>query len=406
MSVPGGHKVCGIMGRMENPNLDETLPNRINEDSDATKKIDLGATLPIQIEPEPGFDATIPPPPDIPGEIPQPEAQQPAVRGLRFPSIKLVSILGLIGLVFIGAVSALAGYRSGIQDRLDAESTQVAVRVQEQFELGVTDLANKDYYRARQRFEYVVQLDPGYPGVTEQLAKALMELNTTATPTLVPSPTLTPTPDLRGVQEMLTQAQQALANSDWNAVIDTALNLRKADPNFQAVQVDDLLYAALLNRGKDRILKNGDLEGGIYDLTLAERFGPIDSESAALKNFSQLYITGATFWELDWGQAVYYFGQVAPATPNLRDGSGYTATDRYRIALINFGDHLANSKQWCDAMKQYELALGMGAGDQQIQATFASAAQKCTGVSPEATAEAPPAATEEVPVSTEAPPTP
>ena len=54
--------------------------------------------------------------------------------------------------------------------------------------------------------------------------------------------------------------------------------MRKYDPNYNTSLVDGMYYFALRNYGYDLITKQGNLEGGIYQLTLAERFGPLDRE--------------------------------------------------------------------------------------------------------------------------------
>jgi hypothetical protein len=43
-------------------------------------------------------------------------------------------------------------------------------------------------------------------------------------------------------------------------------------------------------------------------------------------------VIGASFWLVDWEKAAYYFGQVAPSLPNMRDYSNITAIERYREA--------------------------------------------------------------------------
>jgi tetratricopeptide (TPR) repeat protein len=285
-------------------------------------------------------------------------------------------MLGLLVLFLIAAISAFSGYQSGIDMRQNAESTQLVVHIQEQYALGIQEMEQGVYYRARQRFEYVIQLDPNYPGVTENLALVLLELNTTATPTLVPTPTITPTPDTRGIEELYDQGQQHLANSEWTESMDALLMVRKTDPEYHAVEIDGMLYLALRNRGMDKISKEADLEGGIYDLTLAEQFGPLDTEAQGFLNWASLYITGASFWEIDWGQAVYYLSQVAPHLPSLRDGSGWTALERYRFALIEFGFVLANQKEWCQAQDQLAAALSI-APDEKAQEAWAIVAERC-----------------------------
>ena len=102
-----------------------------------------------------------------------------------------------------------------------------------------------------------------------------------------------------------------LIGRDWTGAIDTLLLLRKNYPDYMAVKVDDMLFVALRNRGIDKIAQLHDLEGGNYDLTLAERFGPLDAEARNWRDWAELYIRGASFWDVDWAQSVYYFSQLA-----------------------------------------------------------------------------------------------
>lgn len=306
------------------------------------------------------------------------EYSDSAVKQSKSPSRPLPLLIGLslVVLLVIAATSAVAGYSSGINERTNFESTQIAQQVNEQYQLGIQDLEAKRYELARQRFEYVIRLDPNYPGVTEKLALVLLEINTTATPTIVPTPTLTPTPDLRGAEELFSQAHILLADGKWTEAIETLLKLRKDEPDYQTVKVDSMLYVALRNRGVERILREGDLEGGTYDLALAEKFGLLDIEASNMRTWADLYKTGASFWGLDWGQAVYYFGQVIVVAPNLRDNTNMTASERFRIAAIKYGDVLAANKEWCLAQQQYEAAFNIGP-DPSVEPTASWVTQKC-----------------------------
>lgn len=306
------------------------------------------------------------------------EYSDSAVKQSKSPSRPLPLLIGLslVVLLVIAATSAVAGYSSGINERTNFESTQIAQQVNEQYQLGIQDLEAKRYELARQRFEYVIRLDPNYPGVTEKLALVLLEINTTATPTIVPTPTLTPTPDLRGAEELFSQAHILLADGKWTEAIETLLKLRKDEPDYQTVKVDSMLYVALRNRGVERILREGDLEGGTYDLALAEKFGLLDIEASNMRTWADLYKTGASFWGLDWGQAVYYFGQVIVVAPNLRDNTNMTASERFRIAAIKYGDVLATNKEWCLAQQQYEAAFNIGP-DPSVEPTASWVTQKC-----------------------------
>jgi tetratricopeptide (TPR) repeat protein len=350
--------MCG----MENSGIEETLPTLASASAAEAGALD-------QSQPETPQEA-------VQETVGQAAASGEASRRGARGSCVIVTGLGLLFLLVVALISGLSGYWSGISLRQDAANTQIANSVAEQFRLGVQELEQGNYYRARQRFEYVIRLDPGYPGATDKLTEALLRLSTTATPTLVPTPTLSPTPDLRGVEQLFAQAQAYQLNSDWTNAIETLLVLRKTDPAYRAIEVDDMLFLALRNRGRDKIVNEADLEGGIYDLTLASRFGPLDAEAQSFLNWTGLYITGASFWGIDWEQAVYYFSQVAPQLPNLRDKSGYTATQRLAMALVEFGNQLAQNDQWCSAAKQYETALSIGP-DPQVEQALGVAANNC-----------------------------
>jgi hypothetical protein len=93
-----------------------------------------------------------------------------------------------------------------------------------------------------------------------------------------------------------------------------------------------------------------------------------------------MYIQGASFWELDWLQAVNYFGEVARLTPNLRDGSNMTANERYRVALLNSGDVLnANQrlKDRCPALDQWDISASIGPLDGEYSAKYNQLFEEC-----------------------------
>ena len=151
-----------------------------------------------------------------------------------------------------------------------------------------------------------------------------------------------------------------------------------------------MLYVALLNRGIDRISLLADLEGGTYDLALAERFGPLDSDANNYRDWAEMYIRGASYWNVDWAQAVYYFSQLSVTAPNLTDASGWTSRDRYLLALLGYGDYLAANEDWCGAQTQYDTYMSLIA-DPQVEPTAVYAADQCSqGVTSDTTPVPPP----------------
>lgn len=287
----------------------------------------------------------------------------------------------LIGLAVL--MGALMGFSSVAQTRQHQANVEKMVAISEQFQLAGEDLTAGRYEIARQRLEWVISQDPNFPGANQRMVEVLAILYATATPTPKPTetqvpatPTLTTTPDMQPLKDLMDRAHVNITAGDWDAAIDAIINLRGLDPTYQVVQVDRMLYLALRQRGVDKILNHGDLEGGSYDLALAERFGPLDAEANNVREWARIYQYGSAFWGADPKTAVYYFSQVAAAAPYLNDGTGWTAIERYRAVLIQYGDQLANQGDWCNAESQYRLALSIR-GDQTVSSTADYAAYQC-----------------------------
>jgi tetratricopeptide (TPR) repeat protein len=342
--------------------IDATQPAETSK-SEGSAEASLSETQPSRLD-EDGIN--------LPPEIPEEPAEKPRRKHIWI----IWAVAAVLLLALIAGGSAFAGYNSAVDQRTRYQSTLVAGEANNQYTLALQDIALGNFDRARQRLEYIIQIDPNFPDASNQLALVLAQQRITATPTAMPSPTLTPTPDYRGRDDLVSQAQDQLVSRDWTGTIDTLLLLRKNYPDYMAVKVDDMLFVALRNRGIDKIAQQHDLEGGNYDLTLAERFGPLDAEARNWRDWADLYIRGASFWDVDWGQAVYYFSQLASAAPNLMDASGWTASNRYLDALLGYGDWYASQSQWCDAQTQFDTYMSMIANP-QVEPTAAYIADKC-----------------------------
>ena len=338
----------------ETNNPDATQPVSVN--SEKTQSLPLnqeGATRPVSLGEvseknnptgNDGPSTDLHETESVPGEDSAIEEPQKSWRG------RLI-LAGIIFVLLVGALGGFLGYRSGLQSRVEHESSLVAAAAATQFQLGLDDMANGRYVMARGRFEYVINLDPNFPGVVEKLTEVMIALVPTTVPTatLTPTPAFTPTPDTRGEQEMFKQIQQSLADKKWDEAITSIEALRTKNLGFETVAVDGLYYIALRNRGVDKILRLGDLEGGMYDLALTARFGPLDRDAESYQVWARYYVTGASFWEVDWEKASYYFGLVAPYLPNLRDLSNIFAIDRYHEAATHYAQQLMDDGEACKA---------------------------------------------------------
>lgn len=280
------------------------------------------------------------PPDGAPGLIPSP-------RRSLWRTLRWILPLTLLLLIIAGGI----GFMVGRAEQERSRQGEIQNIITEQFSLGLLDLEQERYEIARQRFEYIIRLDPSFPGAAERLAEALLGLSDPlATPTL---PAATPTPNLAPVQEILDQAKSAYADGDWNATVEQLLALRAKDPEFHTVEVDGLMYAALRNRGIQRISVNQQLEEGIYDLSLAESFAPLDEDATNWRSWAQLYLTANSFFGLNWEQAAFYFELVFRVAPGIRND----VTWKYAQSLQMYALQLAGGGDPCAAEEVLDISL-------------------------------------------------
>jgi len=295
---------------------------------------------------------------------------------------------GLAVFVVLLGLGALGGYQIGLIARRSEKGLQSAVEANFQFQLGVIDLQEGACNRAKDRFIAVIEFVPDYPGAQDQLIQAsICAIGATqAAESLEATAGPTPTPDLRGAEQIFSDAQGLLDARTWDALLPVLDTLRKNFPDFQPIEVDRMYYIALRNRGMERISPagDGDLERGIYDLNQAEQIGPLDAEAQNFRQWAVWYLVGLSFWEVDWPQAVQYFQYVAQAAPQLHDFNFITAEGRLATAVVSYADELikeaellATQKQWCSAQQKMEEANGYSPLAPEVQPTATYLTDKC-----------------------------
>ena len=263
------------------------------------------------------------------------------------PSRRLSQPLSFLGLSFacvllvvIGG-AMLAGYRAGAAQRESSRRATQTADLQTQYSLGLSDYAAGRYAVAAERFQYILSVDPGYPGAAEQLALAQSALQRTATPrpTAVASGS-TPA-------EILGLAQEYYDAQNWNGVISQLTLLHAVDPDYEVVKADGLLFAALRNRGLERI-QGDEMEAGIFDLDQAEAFRPLDQEAINHRAWARLYLAAQSYWGVNWFETIRILQQLYVLAPNFHD-----TTRRLNEATLKYADQLAAAGDFCGAAAQY-----------------------------------------------------
>jgi len=314
-------------------------------------------------------DSTQPIIPSIPGD-------EPPTFTKKKPRRVLIILVGLFFILLFGMVGGFIGYNVAVQSRLQLETRRNLERAVVQFENAKAEMAAGQYDMARQRLEYVIKLDPNFPGATDMLQQAMIQSAAVMTPTPVITPTLVPTQDTRAVDQIFQTAQQFLRAKEWDSTINSLEAVRKSDRNYRPVDVDGMYYIALRYRGIQKI-SQGSLEMGIYDLSLTQRFGPLDKEAENYRDWARYYLIGVSFWGVDWAKVVDNFSQLVYSIPNLQDSSHITVSERYRIALISYGDELLAKGDACKARDMYQRALDL-VQDQRLIPTATYAQFVCS----------------------------
>ncbi len=291
--------------------------------------------------------------------------------------------LSIFVLILIAVGSGIAGFQANLQVEDSGQTAQdmmaAMVAAQEQFVLGNQALDAERYMDAKMHFEYVLKIDPAFPDIEKKLVAALIGIYAEPTQTPAPdpqvTPTITPTPEIPNEAELLYQAQDLVKNREWSLAIETLQALRAFHPEHQPAEVDGLLFTALYNRGMAYI-GEGDLAGGVYDLERAARFGVLDVEGQNSLEWASFYLTGVSYWGIDWRKAVYYFSLIVDEAPGFQDASGATVQERYRDAVQQYAESLTEKAEWCEAERYFRIALEYG-GEASLEAKVKDAAEMC-----------------------------
>lgn len=362
----------------DSDNLENTVPSSPKKRTPKTKQTSpVDPPAPVAAHAEPPEPAA--PAPDLAETVAQPPA--PAKKRGRGRMIFGV----VFGFLLVVALAALGGAQAGISSRTSAENLTRAIEAETQFQLAQADLQAGQCELARERFTYVSELNPNYPGILDSLSQALLCVNATATPQPGEEMGPTPTPDMRGQDQAYNDARAQLAAQSWDELLYSLDTLRTNFPDFHPIEVDGMYYTALRNRGVKRILPPvGDLEGGIYDLNRAAQIGPLDVDAAKYRQWAVNYIVGQSFWEVDWGQAVQYFLPLVDAAPNLHDLNFFTAQQRlatasafYSLDLVDRAERLTRDEKWCSADQLMREAAALAPLSPENQALADSYAATC-----------------------------
>jgi tetratricopeptide (TPR) repeat protein len=256
-------------------------------------------------------------------------------------------------MVIVLGIAGLTGYRSGLKERQVNEVEQEELALLDQFNMGVEDLTAGRYDLAKQRAEYILSVDPDNEAAIGLLDLATKALNQpTITPTSIITPTKTTptaTPDLSSMESHFEAAAAAIGRGDWTEALNLFLGLRVEYPEYRVEEVNQMMFTALRNRGYEKILQ-GDLEQGIYDLSLAENYAPLDNQAASWRRSAEFYLFANSYVGLDWFQAYRWFSDLCGAAI-------WDSCYKFALSSRNYADLLVATADPCNALLPYEQSL-------------------------------------------------
>jgi hypothetical protein len=77
-----------------------------------------------------------------------------------------------------------------------------------------------------------------------------------------------------------------------------------------------------------------------------------------------MYDNAGSYWQINMQQAAALYSELFALVPNLIDSSGITVRSRYAGALEGYGDYLQQTFIWCDAVPQFEAAMGIKSSEE------------------------------------------
>ena len=300
--------------------------------------------------------------------------------------IKRIVGVFLIVLALLIGWFALLGYiawQDGQQLRVEKQREEAAAELENQITIAREDIASGRYNLALRRLEWILEQSPENEEALTLRQNALAGLSALMTPVIIdesatPTPTPLPTPTAGPIGEPageLARIEQLIASEKWKEAVAGLVAFQQQLPDYERAETDRLLYEAYIQRGIE-LAQGTQIELGLFYFDQAERLGDLPQEALDYRLWGELYLEGIAYYGVNWNVAMYYFRDLCLAAPFYQ-----SSCDLLYEALINYGDVLAGSLDWCPAIPLYEEALGYGRS-QNLLDKLSNAREECALATP------------------------
>ncbi len=249
----------------------------------------------------------------------------------------------LVSLAIALLAPTLLGLYFGGQQRADYMHTRAADHYRQALAYeseAYTELAIAE-------FQLALKFDPNYQEAADKLRALLAG----------PGASGTPAPNNLSVADQLfSSAQAAIAKQQWSDAIDLLEEIRRANPDYQAAEIKTLLIQAYINGGNQAVAA-GQIEQAQARFDAALALDPANVEAKSLRDRAQLYVSATHTIGSDWQSAVLDLQQLYQLDPNF-----YDVKQQLTNALEQYGDLALRQGASCIAAREYDQAVGLGAG--------------------------------------------
>ena len=273
----------------------------------------------------------------------------------------VIGFLCLLTMSLGGA--AYGGLYTGERDR-EQQRQELA---EQHYHTGLGQLDAGEYDLAMAEFEYVLKLDPNHPFAQQGIAEARARLAIRPTPTSETYEIV--------VEDLYRQAATRYEGGQWQAAAAVLTQLRTLDPNYEANNVEDMLFTSLYSAGM-ALLDENRFEEGVFYLDQAIALRPLDEEALTQRSLAIQYMTAVGYWGADWERCIERFEQLYAVAPNYQD-----VFSRLYNAHVAYGDAWYGQGELCPAEVQYAQALQL-MSDPEVERKRNEATQICLVATP------------------------
>ncbi|MEW5960757.1 MAG: hypothetical protein AB1801_23780 [Chloroflexota bacterium] len=245
----------------------------------------------------------------------------------------------LCAVVFYGGAGLLGAYH-GLQERIQVTQDEAEAHYQK----GQEHLANDSLELAIAEFELALSLNPNLLAARQALRDAQRLAQAQPTPT---SETRS-----AAAESILSTAEGQMAAGNWAGAVETLVQVRDLDPDYQPERVSEMIYTANYQLGLERLSPDRIEEAVLaFEAALSER--PDDSQVNGDLAKALMYVAGKNSEESDRAAAIESYSQL------YREDSGYLDVKQRLFSTHEaLGDEFINQQEWCLAKAQFvEAAL-------------------------------------------------